>query len=96
VQIREHGERSPGCMWWAENRGGEGDWDRKGRQGRVGALIRAVCTRACGPLENPTRESCEGRFLTVSQGADEFVGQIPSSLFRLLATSSIPGASSLA
>lgn len=42
-----------------------------GRQGRVGALIRAVGTRTCGPVENPTRESWEGSFLTVFQGTDE-------------------------
>jgi hypothetical protein len=61
--------------------------DRKGRQGRVGALIRAVCTGTCGPLENPVREA--------SEVSIEFVRQKPSSLFRSLRSSSSSGASSL-
>jgi hypothetical protein len=30
---------------------------------RGGVLTRAVCMGLCDPMENPTRESCEGGFL---------------------------------
>jgi hypothetical protein len=59
----------------------------------MGAHIRAMCTNLYGPLESPTRESCEGgvlqSFRKEMRCFHNLLRHKPSSLFTLLGWSSI-------
>lgn len=73
----------------------EAHWERKERlrvemclEGRVDALIRAICTDLHRPVENLAREFCKGCLLHSSReearGFHDLLKQKPSSLFILL------------
>lgn len=67
---------------------GQGDkaWGRwTPREGRVDALISAVCSGLFGPLLNLPRENCDEM-----RGLLDFLRQKPSSVFILLGWSTIP------
>jgi hypothetical protein len=66
------------------------EWLRVQRrlEGRINALIRAVCTDIHGPVENLAREFCTGcllhSFWEEARGFPDLLKQKPSSLFILL------------
>jgi hypothetical protein len=66
-------------------------------EGRIGALIRAVCMDLCGPTENQVLQSHEEGFLESfreqMRGFHSLLRQKPSSLFTSLEMSSISVAS---